>query len=151
MVDPVALAAFEDELEKIAGLGDLWQKFLDLFRSKDAKVQRRVDYHFSPKAGDDKWNKLIRNARDQNFVDALSKHEQADPKLVMHVQSMHDLSRGKPVGKVHSSTLPGKMYEIRETSSGLACQCNDWRFKGSVNPGYECKHIRAHKAGLARA
>lgn len=150
-MDSVVLSAFSDELEKIAGLGDLWQRFLDLFRSEDSKIKRRVDYHFSPKASSDKWGKLIRNARNQKFVDALKRHDQADDKLVTHTQSMHDLSRGKPVGKIQSSTLPGRTYEIRKIPGGLGCQCNDWRFKGSVTPGYECKHIRAYKAGKVRA
>ena len=149
-MDQVVLTAFSDELEKIAGLGDLWQRFLDIFRSGDAKTQRRVDYHFSPKASSDKWDKLVRNARDPKFVSALKKHEQADDKLVMHAQSMHDLARGKPVAKIESATLPGRKYEVRKTPSGLACQCGDWRFKGSVTPGYECKHIRAYKAGRMR-
>lgn len=149
-MDRVALEAFSDELEKIAGLRDLWQRFLDLFRSEDTKVQRRVDYHFSPKAGVDRWDKLVRNAQDQKFVNALRSNDQADDKLVMHAQSMHDLAVGQPVGKIESSTLPGRKYEIRKTPRGLACQCNDWRFKGSVNPGYECKHIRAFREGKVR-
>lgn len=146
-----SLSAFEDELEKISGVRDLWQRFLDLFRSQGARVQRRLDYHFSPSAGTDKWDKLVRNSGDVDFVKALAKHELADDKLVLHSQSMHDLSKGKPVGKIQSSTRPGKSYEIRSIPSGLGCQCNDWRYKGSVNPGYECKHIRAHRAGKVRA
>ena len=150
-MDRVALSAFSDEIEKIAGLGDMWQRFLDVFRSGDDKAQRRVDYHFSPKASSDRWGKLVRNARDPKFVSALKSHDQADEKLVQHAQSMHDLSRGKPVAKIDSSTLPGRKYEVRKIPGGLGCQCNDWRFKGSVTPGYECKHIRAYKAGKVRA
>lgn len=151
-VNRVTLTAFSDEMEKISGLGDLWQGLLDIFRSKDEKVQRRVDYHFSPKAGNDRWHKLVTNVRDPNFVSALSKHPDADEKLVLHAQTMGDLSRGKPVGKIKSSTMPGKTYEIRDLGGGrLGCQCGDWRYKGSVNPGYECKHIKAHRAGRERA
>lgn len=150
-MDRVSLSAFEDELEKISGWRDLWQGFLDIFRTDDARVQRRVDYHFSPNAGADKWNKLVRNSNDAGFVKALARHKGSDDKLVMHSQSMHDLSKGKPIGKIQSGTLPGKSYEIRSIPGGLGCQCNDWRYKGSVNPGYECKHIRAHRAGKVRA
>lgn len=150
-MEPAALHAFSDELEKISGLRDLLSSIADVFRSKDTRVEKRVEYQFSPKAGRDKWEKLIRNARDQKFVDRLAAHQSADDKLVLHAQSMHDLSRGKPVAKIQSGTAPGKTYEIRKMPSGLGCQCNDWRYKGSVNPGYECKHIRAFKAGKVAA
>jgi hypothetical protein len=139
-------------MEKISGLRDMWQGFLDIFRSKDERVQRRVDYHFSPKASSDKWRKLVNNSHDPKFVSGLAKHPDADSKLILHAQSMGDLSRGKPVGKIKSSTTPGRTYEIRKLSEGrLGCQCGDWRYKGSVNPGYECKHIKAHRAGQERA
>lgn len=152
-VDPVVFSAFTDELEKISGFGEgLWQRFLDIFRSGDERVQRRVDYHFSPKASSDKWRKLVTNSRDPKFITALSKHPGADEKLVLHAQSMGALSRGKPVGKIRSSTNPGRTYEIRDLGGErLGCQCGDWRYKGSVSPGYECKHIKAHRAGLERA
>ena len=150
-MDPVTAQAFEDELSKIAGLGDLWQSFLDVFRSKDTKAKRRVEYHFSPKAGPDKWNKLIKNVRDDKFLKQLAKHPDSDEKLILHAKSMRDLSKGTPVGKIRSSRLAGQTYEIKKTPGGLACTCPDWRFKGSVNPGYQCKHIRAFKQGKTKA
>lgn len=150
-MDEVVLRAFGDELEKISGLRDLWQGFLDIFRSEDKKIQRRVDYHFSPKAGPEKWDKFAKNVRDQKFVNQVAKHEGADPKLKQHAQSMHDLSQGKTEGKVWSSRLPGRSYEIKKLPEGLGCTCPDWRFKGSINPGYECKHIRAYKDGKVKA
>jgi hypothetical protein len=108
----------------------------------DSREKRRVEYHFSPRAGNDRWDKFVRNARSQGFIDVLSKHPDADAKLVQHAQSMRDLSMGTPVGKVKSETKPSKTYEIRETPDGrLACTCNDWRYKASVDPGHECKHI----------
>ena len=131
-----SFSSFSDELQKIAGLTDLWQRFMDVFRSDDEKVQRRVNYQFSPKAGPDKWEKLVRHSRDPSFVKGVTKHPDSDSQLVQHVQSMHELSRGAPVGKIQSATSPGKTYEIRTLSSGgLGCQCGDWRFKGSVTPG----------------
>lgn len=145
------LTAFGDELCKIAGFGDLWGRFTDLFRSQDAKVDRRVDYHFSPKAGSDKWGKFVRNVEDPDFVNRITKHPDADAKLIQHAKSMHDLSQGKTVGKIQSSRLPGRSYEIKEVPGGLACTCPDWRFKGSIDPGYECKHIQAHQVGRLRA
>jgi len=159
-VDQVTLTAFQDELAKTAGLGDLWDKVLNLFplgrlakKKKDPKTKADLlaEYHFSPKAGDDRWDKFAKNVRDPKYLASLTKHPMADEKLVQHAKAMHDMARGATVGKVQSSRLPGRSYEIKEIPSGLACTCPDWRFKGSVTPGYECKHIRAHTAGKARA
>ena len=41
--------------------------------------------------------------------------------------------------------------EIREIPEGLGCTCPDWRFNGSIKPGYKCKHVQAHQAGLVKA
>lgn len=150
-MDERVLTAFQDELTKIAGIGDIWQSFLDVFRPEDKRVQRKVDYQFSPKAGADKWDKLVKNVHNQKFVDQLAKHPEADETLAQHAQSMHDLAKGKTVGKIKSSRLPGRSYEVKKIGGGMGCTCPDWRFKGSVNPGYECKHIRAHKLGKVRA
>ena len=150
-MNEVTLSAFNDELEKISGLKDWWQGFLDVFRSQDAKVKRRVDYHFSPQAGPDKWDKFVRNSEDPKFVNQLAKHEESDPQLVQHAKSMYHLSKGAPEGVIQSMSLPGRTYEIRKIPRGLGCTCPDWRYKGSVNPGYECKHIKAHKAGKVEA
>ncbi len=156
-MNDVSFSAFVDELAgiemaKTAGLRDLWQRFVDLFRVPDEKAKRRVEYHFSPKAGSDKWNKFAKNIRDPNFVERLSKHPDADSTLITHAKALHGLSRSPTVGKIKSSRLPGRTYEIRDLGGGnLGCTCNDWRFKGSLSPGYECKHIRAHKQGKAQA
>lgn len=151
-MDQAVLAAFEDEMSKIAGFKDLWQSVLDLFRPADARVQRKVGYFFSPKAGKDKWDKLLAGARDKKFVDGIVSSPFADDRLIEHVKSLHDLARGKPVAKIQSDTAPGKSYEVRELGNGqYGCQCGDWRYKGSVRSGYQCKHIRAHLEGKSRA
>jgi hypothetical protein len=143
--------AFTDELEKIAGFKDLWERFVDIFRSGDAKLKRKVNYHFSPKAGKDKWRKFAKNVRDPQFVQRVADHPESDPTLALHAKSMHELSRGAPVNTIKSSRLPGRSYEIRRTSTGrLACTCPDWRFKGTVT-GNDCKHIKAHQLGLSKA
>lgn len=151
-----SLASFADELEKTALLGELWRKVVSIFSThpspeRPEKIQLRVDYHFSPKAGDDKWDKLMQHSRSIEFVKKLEEHPDADSKLIMHARSMHDLSHGKTLGKIKSTRLPGRSYEIRKTPGGMACTCPDWRFVGSVNPGYECKHIRAFKRGKTEA
>lgn len=151
-MDPVCLAAFEDEMTKIAGFRELLRRFTDIFRPQDERVKRRVDFFFSPKVGPEKWDYMPRYAREQKFVDAIASSPLADDRLKMHVQSMHDLSHAKPIGKIGSSTEPGKTYEIRKLSDGsLGCLCGDWRYKGTVTPGYECKHIQAYRTGEARA
>ena len=165
-MNQVTVNAFYDELTKMAGIGDLWHKLLHFFRSKTgigrmfgkeeepkekSKAILLAEYHFSPKAGDDKWDKFVKNVRDPKFVEAIASHPQADRKLVQHTKSMYEMSRGPTVGKVKSFRLPGRSYEVKKIPGGLACTCPDWRFKGSVNPGYECKHIRAYRAGKVEA
>lgn len=158
-MNQATLTSFEDELTKIAGIGELWHKLRGLFgqppkgkkEPEKTKTDLMVDYHFSPKAGDDKWDKFVKNVRDPKFVEAIAHHPLSDKKLIQHTRAMHRMARGSTVGKIQSSRLPGRSYEIKKTSDGLACTCPDWRFKGSVNLGYECKHIRAHHAGKAKA
>ena len=150
-MDETSLTAFADELDKIAGVGDWWRRFTDVFRSRDEKNKRRVDYHFSPKAGPDKWKKLVRNAQDPAFAEQFARHPESTDKDTLHVQRMGELGRARTVAKIKSSRLPGRSYEIREVSGGLACTCPDWRFKGSIDPNYECKHIKAHRAGKVKA
>ena len=151
-MDEHVYTAFTDELEKLSGFRDLWEKFVDIFRSDDARLKRKIDYHFSPRAGGDKWRKFVRNVRDPQFVQNIVNHPQSDPTLALHAKSMHELSRGAPVNTIKSSRLPGQSYEIRRTSTGrLACTCPDWRFKASIEPDRDCKHIKAHKLGLSKA
>lgn len=146
---PCTAAAFRDELVKIA---DLVSSLKELWREEfPSKAQQRVDHFFSPKAGGDRWDRLVRWSHSPDFVRELNIHPESDKKLVLHTLSMHQLRRGKPLGKVKSSTTPGKSYEIRELPRGVGCTCPDWRYRGSVNPGYSCKHIRAHEEGKAKA
>jgi hypothetical protein len=151
-MDPVCLAAFEDEMTKIAGFREFVRRISDFFRPQDERTKRRVDYFFSPKVGKEKWDYMPRYAREQSFVDGIVSSPLADDQLKAHVKSMHDLSRAKPVGRIPSGTEPGKTYEIRKLPDGsLGCLCGDWRYVGTVTPGYECKHIQAYKGGESRA
>lgn len=153
-MNPHAYRAMADELEKTAlfSLREILGKLTDLFRSEESKAQRRADYHFSPKAGPEKWDKFIKNVRSKDFVRLIQDNPLADEKLKAHAESLHALSRSKPVGKIESARLPGMKYEIRKLPGGdLGCTCPDWRFVGSLNPGYECKHIRAFKEGKTKA
>jgi hypothetical protein len=143
-------AAFRDELTKIAGFASTLVALLGEKKPTE-REQQRVEHFFSPKAGGDKWDRFVRWTHSPGFVKQLKTHPESDEKLLLHALSMHQLQRGRPVGKVKSSTTPGKSYEIRKLPNGLGCTCPDWRFKGSVNPGYRCKHIRAHEKGKAKA
>lgn len=109
------------------------------------RTRRRVEYHFSPKAGKEKWNKLLRSASSKEFHKALEAYG-ADPKLILHVKSLHELRKGKTLQKIKSSRGKGKTYEVTDIGEGrLGCTCPDWRYRGTVRPGYECKHIREYK------
>ena len=150
MVDE-ALIGFVDELQKISSVGGRAVATAMSRGAKAERLQRQVAYFFSSKAGPDKWDKFMKLIDDSQFANMLSNSPLADQKTVEHVIGMHQLSKGETVGKIFSSNLNGQSYEIRKTPKGLACTCPDWRFNGSINPGYECKHIKAYKAGEVRA
>lgn len=149
-----SLVAFADEMEKAAFLGKLWRGFLSLIKSDDAekaKTKNRVDYLFSEKAGPEKWDKFQQRIGSPEYLKQVIKHPQADPKLIRHATAMHDMTTGQTLQKVYSQRLPGRSYEIKKMTNGLGCTCPDWRYKGSVTPGYECKHIKAFRAGKSEA
>jgi len=134
-----SFSAFTDELVKISVV------------PSSRKVERRVDYLFSPKAGPEKWNKFLKHVRSPDYAEHVVDRASSDPKLVRHAQAMHGLSRGRTLGKVQSARLPGRSYEVRKMKDGrLGCTCPDWRFVGSVNPEYDCKHIKAFRAGKSK-
>jgi hypothetical protein len=147
-VDAQTLRAFGDELSKIAG----FFSWIAGNTQGAGKAKLRVAYHFSPKAGEEKWVKFLKNISDPGYLDQLSQHPEADPQLLQHAKSLHDLSKAPTVGKVYSVRLPGRSYEVKKLQDGTyGCTCPDWRYIGSLQPGYECKHIRAHKAGKVKA
>jgi hypothetical protein len=132
-------SAFADELIKLSVVAG------------GRKVERRVDYLFSPKAGPDKWDKFLKHVRSPEYAERVVDRAGDDPKMVRHTQAMHGLSRGKVLGKVQSARLPGRSYEVRKMADGrLGCTCPDWRFVGSVDPGHDCKHIKAFRAGKSK-
>jgi hypothetical protein len=151
-MDPVSLSAFGNEMTKIAGFKEFFQRILDFFSSPDDRAGRKADRFLSPEVGKEKWDYIPRYAGERGFVSRVLLNPTVDSKMKEHVKAMHRLSRAKTVAKVPSSKGFGKTYEIRELPGGrLGCQCNDWRFVGSVTPGYECRHIREFKAGKSRA
>jgi len=143
-MNPEVLSAFVDELQKIAYLHGTWERVADLTAADHRKQERRVNYFFSDRAGPDKWDKFSRNIKSPEFLQQLVNHEGVDDKLKTHAEAMHALANGEIVEKVQSTSKPGLTYEVRRMGNGnLGCTCNDWRFRGSVAPGYKCKHIIA--------
>lgn len=135
-------------MEKDAFLGAIWEKFRDLFRTEGERSGRRVNFLLSEKKDPGRWSSLPRNASSEGFVKALADDPRADTKLKDHVKSLHDLSKSPTVAKIGSSSKPGRSYEVKKLPGGrMGCTCNDWRFKGTVNPSHKCKHIKAFEAG----
>jgi len=141
----ISLSSFTDELSKYAGLKGFLGKLKDLWQPA-SKVQARQVERFFASQSPRKWDTFLSNVKTQGFLHQLAEHPLTDSTLLTHAQSMHNLVNGQPIAVIKSSS--GQKYEIiRMLGGDLGCTCNDWRFKGSVLPGYECKHIRAYKAG----
>jgi hypothetical protein len=141
------IQGFVDELNKAAGLRDAWRNLVDYFRPETRK-QRAEAKKFVSSSDPDKWDGFLARVRNPQFVKQLQRTG-ADQKLVQHAKSMHSLTVGKVVGNIEGSS--GKVYDVKRLpGGGVGCTCRDWRFRGSINPGYECKHVRAHKAGMKK-
>lgn len=139
MISEYTLRGFYDEMAKIAAISS-------------ASAKRRANYLFSPRASKERWRTVPRNAASEDYVTAIEASDKADDKLKKHVRSMFLLSHGRTVAKVPSSKGGGKTYEVKDLGNGeYGCTCPDWRYRGSVTPGYECKHIRGVKAGKSKA
>lgn len=144
----ISLNSFSDELTKVAGLKGFLDKIKDLWRPASKLTVRQVERHFES-GSPTKWNAFVSNVRNQGFLQQLAEHPLTDTTLLTHAQSMHNLLNGEVVDTVTGSS--GEKYQIiRMLGGDIGCSCNDWRFKGSVVPGYECKHIRAYNAGKDR-
>lgn len=144
-------SAFGEELAKVAGLGDTWERFKDIFRPEARRAKKDVARHFmseDPK----KWDAFVQNAANSpEFIKQLKRSKQSDDKLVLHAASMHQLANSSVSGEVESQGNPGQKYQVKKLPGGqFGCTCNDWRYKGSVQPGYECKHVRAYKQGRVK-
>lgn len=136
--------SFVNEMLKLAGASD---GLID----RHKKTHGRVDYLFSERAGKEKWHSLPTYATDPRYVSSMLDDDRADSKLKMHVRQLYNLAKGTPVGKVNSSKLEGKTYEVRDIGNDqYGCTCNDWRYVGTVTPGHKCKHIREYLSGKGK-
>lgn len=142
---------WQEVLEKQAFLGPVWDKVRDWLNPEKRKARKDVREHYQTK-DPAKWDQFIaRAAKSPEFIRQLERSKKVPRKDVIHAVNMAGLQKGPTVGEVESESSSGDKYQIRKLPSGdLACTCGDWRYKGSVTPGYECKHIRAHKKGLSK-
>jgi len=150
-MDDAVLRAVLVELSKEAGIAELWNNLREVLPSVR---QAKADVHAHFKSEDpDRWDKLIDQAsKSPEIIRQLKRHPNADPKLVQHTLTMADLRKAKPLGKVHSTHDSGSEYEVRKLPGGrLGCTCRDWRFRGSTNADYKCKHIKAYEAGHTKS
>ena len=91
----------------------------------------------------EKWDSFADSAKDPNFVKAVKNDPRSDDKLKMHTERLHDLHNSAPLAQIQGTK--GKTYSVSKIGpNDYACTCNDWRYKGSVNPGYKCKHIKEY-------
>ena len=118
--------------------------FTKMFYGKDMKKhQKKLDsLHKDESQG--KWDDFAGKAKDSSFVKAVKNDPRSSDKLKMHATRLHMLHTGDNIDRIPGSR--GGSYRIVKLSDGsLGCTCNDWRYKGSVTPGYMCRHIRKHR------
>ncbi len=117
--------------------------FTKTFYDKNMKDHQRSIDSLHKEESKDKWDSFADKAKDSSFVDAVKNDPRSDDKLKMHVARLNDLHNGNQVASIRGSR--GKSYTVTKLPNGdFGCSCNDWRYKGSVTPGYKCKHIREH-------
>ena len=138
----LVLAGFLDELTKLSA--DPWERLEHLVDADKRKRSGQVDYLFSPRSGPDRWGKLDQNVRSYEFLDRLVNDPRASDRLRQYARDLHGLSRGETVGKIESTSHPGRMYEIKKMHDGrMACTCDGWRFAGTHGEPFACRHIKA--------
>lgn len=90
-----------------------------------------------------KWDDFADKAKDKDFVKAVKNDPRSDDKLKLHTERLHQHHNSKQLAVVSGNK--GKTYAVTRLPSGdFGCSCNDWRYKGSVTPGYRCKHIKEY-------
>ena len=112
------------------------------YGKKMKKNQKDIDSLFEQESKD-KWDSFADKTKDKDFVKAVANDPRSDDKLKMHAARMNEMHSSKPLATIKGSK--GKSYTVSKLGTGdFACTCGDWRYKGSVNPGYKCKHIREY-------
>lgn len=89
----------------------------------------------------EKWNSFANSTKDPDFVKAVKNDPRSDDKLKLHAERLNQMHNSPQVANITGTG--GKTYTVTKLPNGdYGCTCNDWRYKGSVNPGYKCKHIK---------
>ncbi len=132
----------------IGEFGEYLRSFGD-YLSSSGREKIREAKNFVASADKQKWQGLPDKLNDPVFVRQVRTSRGADTKLKTHVKSLSAVQKAKPVATITGSQ--GAKYYIKMLSEGnYGCTCRDWRYRGSVNPGYECKHIKAYKKGKTK-
>lgn len=114
--------------------------FTKTFYSKNMKDHQKAIDNLHNEESKSNWDSFADKTKDTSFVKAVKNDPRSNEKLKMHADSLNKLHNGKVVGSVEGTK--SKSYSIINLGDGrYGCTCNDWRYKGSVNPGYKCKHI----------
>lgn len=117
--------------------------FTKAFYGKQMKEHQKSIDSLHKEESKSKWDNFADKTKDPSFVKAVKNDPRSDAKLIMHAERMGELHRGKAVATIRGTK--GKSYTVTTLPSGdYGCTCNDWRYKGSVTPGYKCKHIKEH-------
>lgn len=115
--------------------------FTKSFYGKDMKKHQSTIDNLHSEESKKHWDEFSDKAKDKSFVKAVNNDPRSDEKLKMHVKRLNEMHEGKQMAQISGSN--GKVYIVSKLPSGdFGCTCNDWRYKGSVNPGYRCKHIK---------
>ena len=118
--------------------------FTKAFYGKNMKDHQKDLDSLHKEESADKWKNFGDKTKDKSFVQAVKNDPRSSKKLKMHAESLNSMHNSKTV-----ATVKGKRgsYQIKHMGTGVyGCTCNDWKYKGSVNPGYKCKHIREYIA-----
>lgn len=119
--------------------------FTKAFYGKNMKKHQTAIDSLHKEESKQKWDDFADRAKDKDFVKAVKNDPRSDDKLKLHTERLHQLHTSKPVASITGNK--GKTYSVTKLPTGdYACSCNDWRYKGSVTPGYRCKHIREYVA-----
>ena len=118
--------------------------FTKAFYGKKMKDHQKSIDSLHKEESKSKWDNFADRTKDPSFVKAVKNDPRSNDKLKMHAESLNKLYNGKVVGSVRGSK--NRTYNIINLGNGrYGCTCGDWKYKGSVNPGYECKHITTYK------
>jgi len=117
--------------------------FAKAFYGKNMKDHQKTIDSLHKEESKEKWDSFADKAKDSSFVKAVKNDPRSDDKLKMHTERLHEMHKAKPLAQIQGTK--GKTYTVSKIGNGdYSCTCNDWRYKGSVNPGYKCKHIREY-------